>query len=112
MFNDCNPHTNGELNFFNQIKDNISIIFDVGCANSEYITFQGEVHYFDPVNEFIEKLKNKTNFNKISYFNNFGLGNENIELYYYPKYQSFFDRVNSCNISDETNKFLLHIKKR
>ncbi len=36
------------------------MIFDVGCrSDSDYIDFTGEVHYFDPVNEFIENLKIK-----------------------------------------------------
>jgi len=48
--------------------------------------------------------------NKASYFNSFGLGEENKQLYYYPKYQSFYDRINSCSISDEDNKIMLNIK--
>jgi FkbM family methyltransferase len=112
MFNICNSKENGEEKFFNNIKDNINIVFDVGCrVDSEYINFKGEVHYFDPVNEFIEKLKKQNNLNKISYFNNFGLGSENKISYYYPKYQSFYDRINSCHISDDSNKILLNIKK-
>jgi FkbM family methyltransferase len=103
--------TNGEHKFFMDIKDNIDVIFDVGCrSDSEYIHFNGEVHYFDPVDEFIEKLKKQPNLNKRSHFNNFGLGDENKQLYYYPKYQSFYDRINSCNTSDDANKILLNIK--
>lgn len=112
MFNNCDSKTNGEEKFFMDIKDNINIIFDVGCrSDSDFINFSGEVHYFDPVESFVEKLKNQKNINKNSYFNNFGLGNDNKELYYYPKYQSFYDRVNSCSISDDPNKILLYIKK-
>ena len=112
MFNNCDSRTNGELQFFLNIKDKINVIFDVGCrSDSEYVNFNGEVHYFDPVNEYIEKLKAQKNVNKMSYFNNFGLGSENSQLYYYPKYQSFYDRVNSCHVSDSSNKFLLYIKK-
>jgi FkbM family methyltransferase len=112
MFNNCDPKTNGEEKFFMDIQDNINVIFDVGCrSDSNFIYFNGEVHYFDPVEEFIENLKNQKNINKKSYFNNFGLGNDNKELYYYPKYQSFYDRVNSCHISDDSNKILLYIKK-
>ena len=112
MFNNCDSKTNGEEKFFTNIQDNINVIFDVGCrTESEFIYFNGEVHYFDPVESFIENLKNQKNINKKSYFNNFGLGNENKELYYYPKYQSFYDRVNSCHISDDSNKILLCIKK-
>jgi FkbM family methyltransferase len=94
------------------IKNNINIIFDVGCrADSEFIYFNGDVHYFDPVNNFIEQLKNQQKLNKNSFYNNFGLGNENNQFYYYPRYQSFYDRINSCNISDDNNKILLQIKK-
>lgn len=112
MFNNCDPKTNGEEKFFKHIQDNINVIFDVGCrSDSEFIHFNGEVHYFDPVEGFIENLKNIKNINKKSYFNSFGLGNDNKELYYYPTYQSFYDRVNSCHISDDSNKILLYIKK-
>ena len=112
MFNNCDQKTNGEEKFFIDIKDKINIIFDVGCRmDSEFSYFNGEVHYFDPINEFIEGLKKQENLNKISYFNNFGLGNENKQLYYYPKYESFYDRINSCRYSDASNKILLYIKK-
>lgn len=112
MFNNCDSTTNGEHKFFMDIKDTINIIFDVGCrSDSDFINFSGEVHYFDPVNKFIEDLKTKQNLNKISYFNNYGLGNETKHSYYYPKYQSFYDRVNSCRKSDDSNKILLDIKK-
>jgi FkbM family methyltransferase len=112
MFNNCDSKTNGEDKFFIDIKDHIDVIFDVGCrTDSEYIYFSGEVHYFDPVNEFIQQLKKNKILNKSSYFNNFGLGEENKQLYYYPKYQSFHDRINSCGESDDSNKFLLYIKK-
>jgi FkbM family methyltransferase len=94
------------------IKDNIRVIFDVGCrSDTEFIYFNGEVHYFDPVDDNIEELKKQPNLNNSSYFNNFGLGEENNQIYYYPKYESFYDRINSCNVSDDANKLLLYIKK-
>ena len=112
MFNNDNPKTNGENNFFMNIKDKIEVIFDVGCrTDSEFSLFEGKVHYFDPINEFIETLKTQQNNNTLSYFNNFGLGNENKEIYYYPRYQSFYNRIKSCNVNDDPNKILLHIKK-
>jgi len=110
MFNNCDPKTNGEEKFFQLIKDNIQVIFDVGCrSDSEFTTFSGDVHYFDPIHTFIEELKAQPNSNKNAYFNVFGLGEENKELYYYPRYQSFFDRVNSCGVSDDSNKITLTI---
>jgi len=112
MFNNCNSETNGEKHFFSIIKNHVNIIFDVGCrSDSEFINFEGECHYFDPVNEFIESLSKQLNRNKLSYFNNFGLGNENKQIYYYPKYQSFYNRIKSCGISDDLNKVNLEIKK-
>ena len=112
MFNNCDPKQNGEDKFFRDIADSINIIFDVGSRyDSEFTNFKGEVHYFDPVNEHIEKLKTVSNNNKVSYFNVFGLGNENSELFYYPRYQSFYDRINSCYISDGANKIILKIRK-
>lgn len=112
MFNNCCSKTNGEEYFFDNIKDNIKVIFDVGCrSESEFIKFEGEVHYFDPVDRFIENLKTQKILNTISYFNNFGLGNENKNIFYYPKYESFYNRIVSCGVNDESNKVLLHIKK-
>lgn len=112
IYNNCDSKTNGENKFFIDIKDHINVIFDVGCrSDSEFTSFNGEVHYFDPVNEFIECLKQTPNFNKMSYFNNFGLGKEENLFYYYPRYQSFYNRTTSCGVCDDSNKFLLHIKK-
>jgi FkbM family methyltransferase len=112
MFNNCNSASNGELSFYNSIKNNIQVIFDVGCrSDSCFLNFKGEVHYFDPVKQFIDNLKTQNNSNKASYFNNFGLGEENKSIDYYPKYQSFFDRIKSCNQSDAQNKITLDIRK-
>ncbi len=111
-FNNCNCNTNGEKHFYEKIKDDIDVIFDIGCRNDTLFTnFQGQVHYFDPVKEFIDKLSVKPNNNRESYFNNFGLSDENGEQFYYPKYQSFFDRVNSCGVSDNANKVVLKLRK-
>jgi FkbM family methyltransferase len=114
IFNNCDSMTNGEYNYYKYLvkEKNIKIIFDVGSRNqSIFLDFNGEVHYFEPVKLFINELKNKFNNNSKSIFNNFGLGNENKSINYYPKYESFYDRINSCNISDEKNKIKLSIKK-
>jgi len=111
MFNNCDSKTNGEEKFYLSIKDNINVIFDIGCRqDSEFTSFSGEVHYFDPINSFIENLSMQSNNNKKSIFNNFGLGDKNEELFYYPRYQSFYNRINSCSISDDSNKIKLNIK--
>ena len=112
MFNNCDSKTNGESKFFTHIKDNIHFIFGVGCrVDSEFINFSDEVHYFDSVKDFIENLKNQPNLNKKSYFNYSGLGEENKGSYYYPKYQPFHDRINSCHIRNDADKILSTIKK-
>jgi FkbM family methyltransferase len=111
MFGNCNAHTNGEIAFYNKIKNNINVIFDVGCRNdSSFLDFKGEVHYFDPCVEFINQLQNNHNDNSKAHFNPFGLSSTTGDIYYYPKYQSFYDRVNSCKISDDVNKITLKIK--
>jgi FkbM family methyltransferase len=111
MFNNCDSNTNGERFLYNKIKPYINIIFDVGCKeDSMFIDFEKEVHYFDPVYEYIHRLSNQVINNKSSYFNNFGLSNENNDIYYYPKYESFNNRVNSCKISDDSNKIILKVK--
>ena len=93
MVNKCNPKDNGELVFYEKIKSHINVIFDVGCRTySIFLNFKGTVHYFDPEIIFINKINKNKNDNKCSYFNNFGLSNENNTLTYYAKCQSFIDR--------------------
>lgn len=110
-FKNDNSKTNGEYELFNRIKNNINVIFDVGCrTDSEMIEFDGICHYFDPRKDFIDKLSSLNTKNKKSYFNAFGLGEKENSLWYYPRYQSFLNRTVSCKISDEKNKILLKIK--
>ena len=110
MFNETNPELNGEAQFFNKISKQIQLIFDVGCrTDTEFLNFNGEVHYFDPVKNFIDTLSKQKNSNSLSVFNDCGLGDVKTESYYYPKYQSFYDRTKSCGVSDENNKIFLKI---
>ena len=97
--------------FFNSIKDSCKIIFDVGAReDSIYLDFHGDVHYFEPVAEFLNNLEQQPRKNTNAFFNPFGLGESHQSLFYYPTYQSFFDRVKSCKISDEKNKMILTVK--
>ena len=66
-FNNSDSKTNGEFLFYTIIKPHINCIFDVGCRDSDFIDFEGEVHYFDPVHDFIEKLSKQPNRNKKAY---------------------------------------------
>ena len=112
LYNNCYSKTNGEYDLFVRIKDNINIIFDVGCrTDSDFLKFNGICHYFDPREDFINTISSMKNNNKTSFFNKFGLGENNTTLYYYPKYQSFYNRITSCKIDDDENKILLNIKK-
>ena len=84
------------VNIYSKIKKDINVIFDVGSRyDSEFSNFGGEVHYFEPVEEFIKKLSVLPNSNKVSKFNNFGLGSKNEEKYYYDSIQSFNARTKS-----------------
>lgn len=112
MFNNCDSYTNGERKFYDSIRSTINTVFDVGSRyDSEFTDFTGTVHYFDPVDEYIEILKQKLNKNNKSYFNSFGLSNINDMIFYYPKYQSFYDRIATCKNSDDPNKKQLIVKK-
>lgn len=113
MFNNDDPETNGEKWFYETIKDEISVIFDVGCrTDTLFYDFKGEVHFFDPVVDFITQLKKNYIFkNSSSFFNTVGLGNDSIETYYYPRYQSFCNRLESCKVDDSPNKIKLQIIK-
>ena len=111
MFNNCDSRTNGEHQFFTKIRDHIDIVFDVGCrTDSEYVAFQGEVHYFDPIPSYIQTLSSQPNLNRRYVFNECGLGKENKQVYYYPRFQSCLDRVKSCQVSDDVNKIVCHIR--
>ena len=111
IFNNCDSKTNGEIYFYNNIKSNIKVIFDVGCrTDSEFINFDHEVHYFDPVPQFIDIISNAQLRNARPFFNKFGLSDENKEHFYFPTYQSFNDRTISCKVSDENNKIILQLR--
>lgn len=111
-FKNDNPKTNGEYNLFQNLAPN-QVVFDVGSRyDSEFLNYEGEVHYFEPVPEFIEALKAKnTNINKLSVFNNCGLSSKEGTVSYYPLYQSFYNRINSCQKDDKENVKFLHVIK-
>jgi FkbM family methyltransferase len=93
MFNDCNPYTNGEVLFFNSIKNECKIIFDVGASdNSIFIDVPCEVHYFEPLPLNIENLIKKGNKNVNAFYNNFGLSDKEEILKYYDNHGSFINR--------------------
>jgi FkbM family methyltransferase len=111
MFNNCDIYTNGEILFFKKIEDRIKVIFDVGAQCSIFTDFKGEVHYFDPDKVFIDDLRIKPTNNSKSFFNDFGLGNNEDEIEYFPRYQSFFNRTKSCGVCDDSAKKKFLVKK-
>lgn len=106
MFNNDNEKENGELWFLETIKNDVKVIFDVGCRDdSLFLDLDKEVHYFDPNTNFISQLIKKPNNNISSKFNNFGLSNSKCKLSYYNKFQSFVDRRKTCGNYNETTIF-------
>lgn len=106
-FNDCEPETNGEVLFFNSIKDKCSVIFDVGARDNSILLLKskGEVHYFEPEKILFGMLEIAPRNNNGAHFNNFGLSDENALLPYYNDYSSFLHRkvsVPDCPDRNET----------
>jgi FkbM family methyltransferase len=85
-----------ESYFFSKISDKVKIIFDVGAYNDSLYVYTGrggrEVHYFEPLEECLEQLKKLPNNNKKSFFNQFGLSDENNFFNFWTSTYSFIDR--------------------
>lgn len=108
----CNAATNGEQWFYDAHKHNIKVIFDVGSrSDSLFTSFDGEVHYFEPVAHFLDALRRQPTNNRHAHYNNFGLSDADTRLPYYPNYQSFYDRTASCGASDDANKVELEVRR-
>lgn len=103
MFQNDNPHTNGESWFISFIQNEIDVIFDVGCrSDSLFLNYPKEVHYFDPNIEFLHILKNQPHSNTKAFYNEFGLGDKKDTLKYYKYFQSFIDRRQTCRVDNNT----------
>jgi FkbM family methyltransferase len=92
------PIQKEEILFYETIKDNCSIIFDIGCReDTDYISLSENkiFHYFEPnPNSYLVCSENlKSNKNNIVYLNNFGIGKQTKKMDYYPDGQSFFRRT-------------------
>ena len=97
MFNNDNPFTNGEVEIIQSLPKNLTI-FDVGSrSDSEFLNYEGIVHYFEPMPNALSALKNLPNKNTKSNFNNFGLSLNNERLNFYPRHQSFVNRSKAIN---------------
>jgi FkbM family methyltransferase len=69
-----------EADYFNKIKEDCNVIFDIGASYSPYVDFEKEVHYFDPQPSVIELLKDTPKINTKSVYNCFGLSDEAVVL--------------------------------
>lgn len=85
----------GEINYFDKIKNECNIIFDVGSHyNSIFIKYNNIVtHYFEPYSEYYKKLVECLGDNHKSFTNNFGLSDETNNLPYF-QHGAMFDRPN------------------
>lgn len=105
------PEYNGEIDLAESLPKDL-VVFDVGCHSfSQFLEYEGEVHYFDPLDYNIDRLKIKKNKNKKSFYNGFGLSDENEIIKYYPKYESFLNRTASMGINNEDEAFELEVNK-
>jgi FkbM family methyltransferase len=108
-FNNCDPKSNGEMTLIKSLPNNL-IIFDVGSrSDSEFTGYKGIVHYFEPVKQFLDKLALTKTENTKSYYNDVGLSDKEAVLEYYPRYQSFYNRIKSCRVDDSKNVIYLNV---
>jgi FkbM family methyltransferase len=94
-----------EIEFFNKIKEDISVVFDIGLRDDiDYLknSFDKsrEFHMFEPDSNFVlscykqlEELEAPDGIENEIYFNTFGLGEQEGELAYFPNTQSFVFRT-------------------
>jgi FkbM family methyltransferase len=93
--------TEGELYFFNVIKDDCEVVFDVGVQEDIYfveIAPELEYHLFEPNLQFCKEINTKLErytkyINANVKVNKFGLGDKTEARIYYPDTQSFFFRT-------------------
>lgn len=102
--------TQGEMLFFEKIKHQCSVIFNVGTRDDTYYLdsqAQAEFHLFEPDPYFITLLQNKYKNKVKAYFNNFALGNSNCQMTYYKDTQSLTKRVYDLKSSDDANNLMM-----
>jgi FkbM family methyltransferase len=111
-FKNCNPESNGERNFANSLDKNL-VIFDVGCGKeTEFLSYEGEVHYFDTVQKFVDQIRESPrNLNTSSHFNSFGLSSFEGIVDYYVDFQSLYNRTESTRRNGEKNKIQLSVRR-
>jgi len=111
------PLPSQEIEFFNLIKNECSVIFDVGVREDiDYLLNSYDksrnFHFFEPNPKFlnqiykkIEDLPETSSINHTIFLNQLGLGSEVGELIYYPDAQSFIFRKVHFQSSPSTTTF-------
>lgn len=107
--------TIGEHKFFDKIKNDCKVIFDVGARDDvNYLkdSDNKEFHLFEPNSKFYDNLLNNLKpylslHNVIS--NNFGIGSEDSDLVYYHNTQSFTKLVTNYR-SDPSNTSVFKVR--
>lgn len=113
-----------EIEFFNLIKSDCKIIFDVGCREDvDYLenSFDNsrEFHMFDPNPTFLqrcekklEKLEAPDEIENLVYFNACGLGEVDGDMVYYQNTQSFVFRTHHTQSLPSSTSFPIKTIKK
>lgn len=106
----------GEIEFYKKIKDDCSIIFDVGCREDiNYIELsQDKTFYlFEPNPIFFEncltKINSLPNNKNLIHMYNFGLSDMGLDLAYYEDAQSFLKR--RIHFQSKSEPIILPVRK-
>lgn len=95
------PNVNGEKAFFDHIQADTNTIFDIGSKeNSILSNFGGEVHYFNPLEGELGRLKDKiSNSNQSFFINDYALGSSTLKKDLFIEEKNFFGTFNPAESS-------------
>ena len=111
----CNVIELSEQAFFDRIKNECKIIFDIGCREDTWYiehSFNKIFYVFEPYPEFLDNFKKnlgkiKIPTNNLVYMNDFGLGSKTEMREYFVDSQSFFVRKSYPYQSSLSHLFLV-----
>jgi FkbM family methyltransferase len=91
--------TNGEIRFWNSIKDKVKVVFDVGARDTTLpkdSPLDQQFHLFEPNQAFFHKLMSTLTQPNIT-INNVGLGDKSGFIKYYPEVESPYKRYSKSD---------------
>lgn len=94
-----------EIDVFKTLED-LQVIFDVGArVDVDYLAIwpDSEYHLFEPNPEFFEELKKRVGDRPNVHLNNYGLGDQECDLYYHPSTQKM-------SVVDDGSHIVLHVR--